>query len=117
MKFLLSLLFVTNLLNSSMLLDSYNMCIEDYYVQNERLYVLPSSTMIWESTRDTNILKSVIHSYKYNSSTNKCEPDLSLKMGLQIEQFNFLLALTGLVFGGTFMFFTTQIFMNVGGKR
>ncbi|EQB39627.1 hypothetical protein M947_06435 [Sulfurimonas hongkongensis] len=117
MKHLLSLLFITNLLNASMLLDSYNICIEDYYIQNKRLYFLPSSTMLWESTRDKNILKSVIHSYKYNSSTNRCEPDLSLKMGLQLEQFNFLLALIGVIFGGVFMFFTTQIFINVGGRR
>jgi len=117
LKFLLSLLFITNLLNASMLLDSHSICIEDYFMKNGQTYILKSSTKSWELTEQKNLVNSIIPNYIYKSDVNRCVPDISRKMGLSIEQFNFLLALTGLIFGGTFMFFTIQIFMSVGGKR
>jgi len=117
MKFLLSLLFITNLLNASMLLDGSSICIEDYFMKNGNTYILKSSTMQWESTSENNLIKTIIPNYIYKKDINRCVPDISIKMGLTVEQFNFLLALTGLIFGGIFMFFTTQIFISVGGRR
>jgi len=48
MRYLLSLLLITNLLNASMFLDTHSICIEDYFMKNGQTYILKSSTMQWE---------------------------------------------------------------------
>lgn len=39
------------------------------------------------------------------------------ELGLLDEDFNFLMALSGSLFGFVFLYFSIKIFINVGGKR
>lgn len=117
MKYLISLLLTINFLNASMLLDSYSACIEDYYAKNNVAYVQLSKDLSWYALTDDNHFHTILNNYRYDADTGKCEPDISLKMGLTTTEFNFLLGLIGVIFGGVFMFFTIQAFINVGGRR
>jgi len=118
-----------NLLNASMLLDSKNVCIEDYYLQNSQFYYLQSNNNTWYSisiiTRDTSNsvteigsfnASSIQHGFTYDSINNLCVPPVSDVLGVSFMQYNFLLGLCGLLFGGTFLYFMIEAFVRVGKK-
>ncbi|MGE4419744.1 MAG: hypothetical protein AB7D38_07900 [Sulfurimonas sp.] len=117
MKYLISLLISINFLNASMLLDTYSTCIEDYYAKNNIAYVQLSSNGSWYALTDDGHFSTIIPNYTYDVETGRCNPDVSLKLGLTTIQFNFLLGVVGLIFGAVFMFFIIQIFTMVGGRR
>lgn len=97
-----------------MLLSSHNICIEDFYISSSTLYVLPSGTENYVTASGA-IASDILSGYVYKD--NVCSPDSALMLGMDIKDFHFLLGLIGTIFGGIFMFFTTQIFMMVGGKK
>lgn len=117
MKYLITLLFLTKLLNASMLLGANSYCIEDFYIKAGSFYYLRSDNSTWYSTTTDTWTATVMPNYVYDSATQRCNPNMSYILGMQVTEYNFLLGLVGLIFGAVFMFFTTQIFMNVGGKR
>ena len=117
-KLIFSLLLFSNFLNASMLLDkSYPLCIEDYYIQGGSLYYLSSSSNSWSSTTADKSVKEIHPGYIFDSNGSKCIPNDSTILGISLLDWNFLTALTGLLFG--FIVFTSSIyvFINVGGKR
>lgn len=114
---ILSLMFASAS-NASMLLDKQTpVCIEDFYQRGSSLVYLQSSNNSWYSTTENYAASNIIPGFNYDSDTGRCVPDPYLILGMDVKDFNFLLGLIGLIFGGVFMFFTTQIFMNIGGKR
>lgn len=119
MKYLISLLFTINFLNASMLLDSKNICIDDFYYTTNQFHYLDSKTQSWFYFDSTNInlSKSIIPNFIYDSAMDKCSPNEAYILGMQYTEYNFLLGIVGLIFGAVFMFFTTQIFTTVGGRR
>ena len=104
--------------NASFLMDKQTpVCIEDFYQNGNSIYFLQSSNNTWYSTTENYTVERIFSGYKYNPDNGNCEPEAFLLLGMDVKDFNFLLGLIGLIFGAVFMFFTTQIFMNVGGKR
>ena len=116
-SFLLLLFF--NLSYSAMLLDQYNLCIDEFEIRGQTLYVKTSNNSTWYSISEVgkNMVSDIIPGFKYDAENNKCLPDSYFVLGMDSTDYYFLMALIGLIFGGTFMYFTTKIFMNVGGKR
>lgn len=121
MKYLKTLTFIIFLnistLNASMLLDANGYCIEDFYIKNGSFYYLRSDNNTWYSTTTDNYTLKVVPNFIYQASDQTCRPNTAYILGMTQDGFHFLMALMGLIFGATFMFFTTQIFTNVGGKR
>jgi len=117
LKHLIILFFVTELLTASMLLGAKNLCIEDFYIKDNYFYYQRSDNNNFYSSEYTTYVSTIIPNFIYDSSTQKCSPNQAYILGMQETEYNFLLGLIGLIFGAVFMFFTTQIFMNVGGKR
>lgn len=117
MKYLIILFFATKLLTASMLLGATGYCIEDFYIKKGSFYYLRSDNSTWYSSTSKTYASSVISNFIYDSSTNQCNPNHSYILGMQPTEYNFLLGFIGLVFGAVFMFFTTQIFINVGGRK
>lgn len=118
MKYLITLLFTINLLNGSYLLDKdYPLCIEDYYYQSGSIHYLRSSNLTWSSTSEDHTLQNVHNSYLYDSLTGRCNPTGLNEFGLTVEQFNFLLAFCGLIFGSVFLYFVVDLSVKVGGRR
>lgn len=117
MKYLISLLLTINFLNASMLLGANSYCIEDFYIKSGSFYYKRSDNNTWYSTTTDTWSTTIRPNYIYDSSTQQCNPNLSYILGMEETDFNFLLGLMGVIFGGAFLFFTTQIFINVGGKR
>ncbi len=117
-KILLLLLLLSNFLNASMLLDKNTpVCIEDYYIKNGSLYYLKSENNNWVSTDTNKLVQYIYYGYSYNSDNGKCEPQQYNILGISPMQWNFLTALTGLLFGFVFMFFTIELFTKVGARR
>ncbi|MBE0515514.1 hypothetical protein [Sulfurimonas sp.] len=119
MKYLISLLFTINFLNASMLLDSKNICIDDFYYTTNQFNYLDSKTQTWFYFDSTNInlSKSIIPNFIYDIASDKCSPNSAFILGMQETEYNFLLGIVGLILGAVFMFFTIQIFITVGGRR
>ena len=117
MKYLISLLLSINFLNASMLLGANSYCIENFYTKSGSFYYLRTDTNLWYTTTTDTWTATVIPNYIFDSVTQQCNPNLSYILGMDIKDFNFLLGLIGVIIGGVFLFFTTNIFMNVGGKR
>ena len=116
-KTLLFLIFLNVSVNASMLLDSNSYCIEDFYVKAGSFYYLRSDNNTWYSTTTDNQVATIKPNFIYSASTQRCTPNAAFILGMQETEYNFLLGLVGLIFGAVFLFFTTQIFINVGGKR
>lgn len=120
MKYLKTLVFIIFLnvsLNASMLYDGIDYCIEDFYSKAGSFYYLRSDNNTWYSTTTDNQVVKILPNFIYDSATQECRPNAAYILGMQETEYNFLLGLMGLIFGAVFMFFTTQIFINVGGKR
>ncbi|QFR43617.1 hypothetical protein [Sulfurimonas xiamenensis] len=117
MKYLISLILLLNFLNASMLLDSQNTCIDDFYLQNQTFYFLKSSNNTWYSSTDLEQVKTIIPNFIFDTELNKCVANPAFILGMQETEYNFLLGIVGVIFGAVFMFFTTQIFTTVGGRR
>jgi hypothetical protein len=119
-KIIISLFLLLNLslsLNASMLLDKTYHCIEDFYVTPGRFYYLRSDNNTWYSTTTKGYASGVFAGYIYDADSGKCIPDKSLILGMNQEDFHFLMALIGALFGASFMFFVIKLSLNVGGKR
>lgn len=117
MKYLISLLLSINFLNASMFYSAKNICIEDYYSLYTTFYYKQSSNDTWYVTSSTNQVQTIFPNFIHDVATQKCIPNTSYLLGLESTQYYFLLALIGVILGGVFLFFTTNIFINVGGKR
>ncbi|MFA5454144.1 MAG: hypothetical protein WC272_02380 [Sulfurimonas sp.] len=119
MKYLISLLLSINFLNASMLLDAKNICIDDFYYTSGQFIYLDTKTQNWFAydTNTLNLSKSIIPNFIFDSATGQCKPNAAYILGMQETEYNFLLGIVGLIFGAVFMFFTTQIFTMVGGRR
>lgn len=100
-----------------MLLGVNNYCIEDFYIKDGSFYYQRSDNSTWYTSTNTNYASSVLSNFIYDVDTQKCNPNKAYILGMQETEYNFLLGLVGVIFGGVFMFFMTQIFINVGGKR
>ena len=122
-KILFSLLLLSSFLNADILhnvsmLSYKNKCIyNDYYTKNGRFYYHYVSSDRKYSTTSKKYLPSVISSYQFDTNTSICSPEAWRILGMNIEDFNFLNALIGLLFGFVFMIFTIYLFVTVGGKR
>lgn len=130
-KILLLLLLLSNLLlassdcsiddceNNVSLLDAENVCIyNDYYNKDSKFYYHePSDPDTWHSTRSDGYSSTIIHSYTYDDNTSECFPQPWTKLGLTAEDFNFLNALIGLLFGFFMLVAVSYLFMTAGGKK
>lgn len=118
LKILLIIITFSSVSNASYMYDQIDRCIEDFYSQNGTFYYYRSDTPTTLRTLTTNKTHGrILSGYEYDSLTQKCEYGFARKNGLTHEQYNFLLALVGIIFGGTFMFFSVNAFVTVGGKR
>ena len=117
MKYLISLLFTINFLNASMFYSAKNICIEDFYTKFSSFYYLQSSNNTWYVTSSTKQAETILPNFTFDPVSSECRPNVSYILGMQETEYNFLLGIVGLIFGAVFMFFTTQIFSMVGGRR
>ena len=109
------LLLFSSLSQADYLLGHFERCAKDYYyaydssARKYKLYYLNSRTDKWTST--TSNVGFIDSGYFYDSSTGRCSKTSSL--GLTSEQYNFLYALVGLIFGLS-LFWLVPAF---GGKK
>lgn len=116
-KILAFVIFLNVSSNASMLLPAVGYCIEDFYIKNGSIYYLRSDNDTWYTNTSKTYVTTIQPNYIYDISTQQCKPNAAYILGMQVTEYNFLLGLVGLIFGAVFLFFTTQIFINLGGKR
>jgi len=122
-KLLFFILLFSSFLNADILhnvsmLSYKNKCIyNNYYNKGGRFYYQFVDNNKSYSTSSRNYLPSLINGYKFDTNTSVCSPEAWRILGMTIEDYHFLEALTGLLFGFTFMIFTIYLFVTVGGKR
>lgn len=116
-KIIFLLILFSSALNASFYLGQRNYCIDDFYSKDGNFYYLKTSNSTWYYTTEKIDVNQIIPSFVYDTNSLTCNPPAFLILGMDIKDFNFLLGLIGLIFGGVFMFFTTQAFMFVGGRR
>jgi len=117
-KFIFIVLLLSSFLNASYLYDKdYPLCIEDYYIKSGYVYYLRSSDDTWKSTSENNTVTFIYSGYEWDSDNEICKPQSWLILGMDVKDWHFLEALTGLLFGFAFMIFTIYLFMNVGKEK
>jgi len=116
MRYLLLVLISLNILNAAYLWKEKNMCIDYYYFKDTNLYYKPSDSDDEYSTYRTN--QTFLPGYEYNSSNNHCQiPSYIQELSIQPDEYNFLLALSGVLAGFTFLFFSIYIFVDIVKKE
>jgi len=122
-KILFSLLLLSSFLNADIvhnvsMLSYKNKCIyNNYYNKDGEFYYEYVDNNKSYSTSSRNYLPSLINGYKFDTNTFVCSPEAWRILGMTIEDYHFLNALIGLLFGFVFMIFTIYLFVTVGGKR
>lgn len=123
-KIFISLFLLSSFLNAEVLhnvsyLDVKNRCIlNNYYSKDGSFYYqYAKDTSTVRSTISKDYSNSIIPGYQFNKDTFICSPEAWRVLGMSIEDFNFLNALIGLLFGFVFMVFTIYLFIKVGTKR
>jgi len=122
-KYLFFILILSSFLNADIvhnvsMLSYKNKCIyNNYYNKDGKFYYEYVDNNKSYSTTSKRYLPSVLDGYKFDTNTSVCSPEAWRVLGMTIEDFNFLNALVGLLFGFVFMIFTIYLFVTVGGKR
>jgi len=117
-KIILTLLLLSNFLNAAYLYDKDSpLCIDDFYVKASKVYFLKSKTGNWSSTTEDNTVKNIYPGYIYDADNNLCKPANWFILGMDVKDWHFLEALTGLLFGFVFMVFTIYLFISVGKEK
>ena len=117
--FILLTLFSFSNLNADYLLGNLERCASDYYYHYDittskyKLYYLNSRTQNWIST--TASVGFIADGYVYDSANDICSlSPVPQKLGLKYEDYMFLLSLTGLLGGFTWLFGFSLILSRKG---
>ena len=116
---LLSSFLTADIIHNVSLLDTKNKCIyNDYYNKGGKFYYrYLTSPDTQRSTTSKKYTSFIIPGYQYDTEEETCTPENWLILGMDVKDWHFLEALTGLLFGFTFMVFTIILFMQVGKER
>ena len=118
MRYIFLSISLASLLNASYLLDqssSNHFCIENYYFQNNNLVYLKSIDQNWYSSSSYYL---ITNGFDYNASSNKCDLIPILKdSGLTYDNYNYLMALLGLLTGFIFLFMASYLVIEIAYKR
>ena len=116
---LLSSFLQAEIIHNVSLLDTKNKCIyNDYYNKGGKFYYRYLTSPDTErSTTSKKYTSYIISGYKYDTEEKVCSPEDWLVLGMDVKDWHFLEALTGLLFGFIFMIFTIYLFVNVGREK
>ena len=116
---LLSSFLQSDIIHNVSLLDTKNKCIyNDYYNKGGKFYYrYLTSPDTQRSTTSKKYTSYIISGYKYDTEEKVCSPEDWLVLGMDVKDWHFLEALTGLLFGFIFMIFTIYLFVNVGREK
>jgi len=105
--------------NASFLYSAKNICIEDYFTDadNKKFCYLISTTNSWNCITTKKQQQYIYPNYVFDNNTWYCKPNTALYYGLEQSQFNFLLALSGLLMGLIILLTSIYLVLNVGGKK
>jgi hypothetical protein len=116
-KILLLIISFSSVSSASIYLGQNDRCIEDYYLDNGTFYYQRSDNSKWYSINNNNMINKIHDGYVYDSTNDICKPDKHLLLGMDIKDYNFLLGLTGVLIGFTFLFFMVYTFINIAISR
>ncbi len=116
---LLSSFLSADILTNVSLLDTKNKCIfNDYYNKGGNFYYrYCTSKNTQRSTTTKKYTSYIIPGYQFDINTSVCSPQNWLILGMDVKDWHFLEALTGLLFGVVFMIFTIILFMQAGKEK
>lgn len=112
-KTLLLFLVLSPFLHADYLYSTLNVCVSDFYYKPSTgtLYYIRSdnNTTYSSTTKSTGTM--FFNGWEYNASTGNCTREKSNnQLGLENAQFTYLMALTGLLVGFSFLFPFLTIF-------
>ncbi len=116
-KFILVVMLVTINLSAGYLFDTTGECINDYYYKNGKLnYQLSSDSNWYQHLKNTTEI-SIFSGFEYDVNTLECsKPNIVKYLGLNTQDYNFLIALTALLTGFLTLFFMVYISIEVAKK-
>lgn len=112
-KFLLFFLLLSPFLNADYLYSTLNVCVSDYYYKPSTgtLYYVRSDNNTTYSSTTKSTQTMFFNGWDYNATTGICTREKSNnQLGLENGQFTYLMALTGLLVGFSFLFPFLNIF-------
>ena len=112
---LLTFLLLSTSLNASMLLGDLNICIDQFYTKDGSFYYQRSSDSSWYVSTN-NYTSSIVPNFIFDSNTSQCNPNASYVLGMRVEDYNMLLALSGLLIGFALYFTLLLLIPRIGGR-
>lgn len=95
-------------------MPSLGKCVTDYWVNHADgtlKYTLSSNPSVVVSTTTKNLPQTILNGWDYNSTTGLCTREKSNnELGLENGQYTYMMALTGLLIGFSFLFPLMLIF-------
>ena len=123
-KIFIFVLLLSSFLNADIvtnvsMLGTKNKCVyNDYYLKGGSFYYrYATSPNTWRSTTTKKYPNFLINGYVFDTNISQCYPNTWRVMGMSIEDFNFLNAFIGLLFGLFMLISVSYLFMTVGGKK
>lgn len=112
-KIIFFLLLLNPFLCADWLLNTSYICVTDFYVipSTGTLYYKRSDNNVTYSTTSKSLIDDLINGYEYNVSSNRCQPiAVNNPLRMDNKDFTFLMGLTGLLIGFSFLFGLFTIF-------
>ncbi|WP_373033705.1 hypothetical protein [Sulfurovum sp.] len=100
-------------INASMLLLNTGECIESYYYLSGTFYYIDSLNLSLSSislTGANSATPIIENSYIFDSLTSHCTPENYMSLGMSVENFYFLSALTAVVFFSIIFYSLSNLF-------
>lgn len=89
-------------------------CIEEYYLSNTgQILFLYSGNMNWYAAPSSISMSDIYNGFDYNSTNGRCSPSHSNALGLTSNDFNFLMALSGLLFSAILFFVISNFLLGL----
>lgn len=112
-KIIFSLLFLSSFAFSDWLLNTNYFCVSSYWFtpSTGTLTYIRSDTNATSSSTTKSLADDLIDGYQWNKTTLRCEPiPPNNNIGLRNMDYNYLMALLGLLIGFAFLFSLQLIF-------
>ena len=112
-KIIISLLLLSSFSFADYLMPSLGKCVSDYWINQSdgTLKYIYSGTTTVISTTTKNLPQYILNGWEYNATSGLCTREsLNNELGLENGQFTYLMALSGLLIGFSFLFPFLTIF-------
>jgi hypothetical protein len=113
MKLYLLITLLISTLQADFMLGSKSWCIDEYYTKKGTFYYHRIKNDRWYNTTSKSYTRYIVGGYTYDTTTEQCNPDPYIFLGMQSQDYYFLLALSGVLFGSLIFYILANFLIGI----